>query len=79
MILEITAAMLRDSRAWYDAVRPGLALYGVTPPPLHAGDLDLRPALSLTSRIVAVKGVRAGEAAGYGRRWSPDTPRTIAV
>lgn len=74
-----SAAMLRDSRAWYDAVRPGLALYGVTPPPLHAGDLDLRPALSLTSRIVAVKGVRAGESTGYGRRWTADAPRTIAV
>lgn len=74
-----SAAMLRDSRTWYDWVRPGLALYGIVPPPLQAGDLQLRPALSLVSRIVAVKGMRAGEAVGYGRRWSPDEPRTIAV
>ena len=74
-----SAAMLRDSRTWYDWVRPGLALYGIVPPPLHAADLGLRPALSLVSRIVAVKGVRPGEAAGYGRRWSPSEPRTIAV
>ena len=74
-----SAAMLRDSRTWYDWVRPGLALYGIVPPPLHAGDLALRPVLSLVSRIVAVKGMRAGEAAGYGRRWSPSEPRTIAV
>ena len=74
-----SAAMLRDSRTWYDWVRPGLALYGIVPPPLHAGDLDLRPALSLVSRIVAVKGIRSGEAVGYGRRWSPSEPRTIAV
>ena len=74
-----SAGMLRDSRAWYDWVRPGLALYGIVPPPLHAGDLELRPALSLVSRIVAVKGIRAGEAAGYGRRWSPNEPRSLAV
>jgi alanine racemase len=84
-----SAAMLRDSRTWYDWVRPGLALYGIIPPPLHAADLDLRPALSLVSRIVAVKGIRAGESVGYGRRWpargsladggAPPEPRTIAV
>jgi alanine racemase len=74
-----SAALLRDSRTWYDFVRPGLLLYGIVPPPLAAADLDLRPALSLTSRIVAVKGVRAGEGAGYGMRWTTAEPRTIAI
>lgn len=74
-----SAAMLRDSRTWYDWARPGLALYGIAPPPLHAADLTLRPALSLVSRIVAVKGIRPGEAVGYGRRWKADEPRTVAV
>lgn len=74
-----SAAMIRDSRTWYDWVRPGLALYGIVPPPLHASDLGLRPALSLVSRIVAVKGMRAGESAGYGRRWVPAEPSTIAI
>jgi alanine racemase len=73
-----SAAVLRDTRAWYDFVRPGLLLYGIVPPPL-ASSLALRPGLSLTSRIVAVKGVRAGEGAGYGLRWTADGPRTIAV
>src|SRR6185369_14899906 len=44
-----------------------------------AADLDLRPALSLTSRIVAVKGLRPGEGTGYGLRWRADGPRTIAI
>ena len=64
-----SAATLRDSRTWYDLVRPGLILYGVVPPPLHAADLALRPALSLASRIVAVKGIRPGEGVGYGQTW----------
>ena len=74
-----SAALLRDTRTWYDWVRPGLLLYGIVPPPLAATDLGLCPALSLTSRIVAVKGIRTGEGIGYGLRWTADQPRTIAI
>jgi alanine racemase len=73
-----SAALLRDERVWYDFVRPGLLLYGVVPPPL-AATLTLRPALSLVSRIVAVKGLRPGEASGYGATAPFDRPATLAV
>ena len=73
-----SAALLRDSRVWYDMVRPGLLLYGIVPPPL-ASTIPLQPVMSLTSRVVAVKGLRAGECVGYGGRFTCDTPRTIAV
>jgi alanine racemase len=73
-----SAATLRDSRVWYDFVRPGLLLHGVVPPPLHT-TIPLRPVMSLTSRVVAVKGIRAGEAVGYGSRFSPNRPTTLAV
>jgi alanine racemase len=73
-----SAATLRDSRVWYDMVRPGLLLYGIVPPPL-ASTIPLRPVLSLTSRVVAVKGVRPGEGVGYGLRFQADAPVTTAV
>ena len=73
-----SAALLRDSRAWYDAVRPGLLLYGIVPPPL-ASTIALAPAMSLTSRVVAVKGLRPGEGVGYGWQFTSDEPRSIAV
>jgi alanine racemase len=73
-----SAATLRDSRVWYDFVRPGLLLHGVVPPPLHT-TIPLRPVMSLTSRVVAVKGIRAGESVGYGSRFTPDRPTTLAV
>jgi alanine racemase len=41
--------------------------------------LDLRPVLSLKSRVVAVKNVRPGESVGYGGRFVADSPRTIAT
>ena len=73
-----SAAMLRDERVWYDFVRPGLLLYGVIPPPF-AATLPVGPALSLHSRIVAVKGLRPGEGTGYGMKTTMDRPATIAV
>jgi alanine racemase len=73
-----SAALLRDSRVWYDIVRPGLLLYGIVPPPL-AATIPLKPVMSLTSRVVGVKGLRPGEAVGYGSRFRTDTPATIAV
>ena len=73
-----SAALIRDSRAWYDFVRPGLLLYGLVPPPLHS-TVSLRPVMSLTSRVVAVKGVRVGEAVGYGARFVAARPTTLAV
>jgi alanine racemase len=73
-----SAALLRDSRVWYDAVRPGLLLYGIVPPPL-ASTIPLEPVMSLTSRVVAVKGLRPGEGVGYGWRFRTTEPRSIAV
>ena len=73
-----SAAMLRDSRVWYDRVRPGLLLYGIVPPPL-ASTLSLTPIMTLTSRIVAVKGVRTGEGVGYGVKFNAAVPTTIAI
>jgi alanine racemase len=73
-----SAALLRDARVWYDRVRPGLLLYGIVPPPLRA-TITLEPAMALSSRVVAVKGIRPGEGVGYGVRFRADRPRSIAV
>ena len=73
-----SAAFLRDSRVWYDRVRPGLLLYGIVPPPL-ASTLALKPVMSLHSKVVAVKGMRPSEISGYGARFTADKPTTVAI
>lgn len=73
-----SAATLRDSRTWADFIRPGLLLYGLAPAPL-ATTVPLAPAMTLTSRVVAVKGIRAGERIGYGGRYEAPSPMTVAV
>ena len=70
--------MLRDSRVWFDRVRPGLLLYGIVPPPL-ASTLPLAPVMTLHSRVVAVKGMRPGEISGYGAQFTAERPTTIAI
>jgi len=73
-----SAALLRDSRVWYDRVRPGLLLYGIVPPPL-ASTIPLRPVITLRSKVVAVKGVRPGEGVGYGVKFTAERAATIAT
>lgn len=75
-----SAALLRDRRVWLDAVRPGLLLYGVTPMPMEPPTgHELRPVMSLRSRVVAVKGMRPGETSGYGARFTATRPTRVAV
>jgi alanine racemase len=63
--------------AW---VRPGIALYGATPDAAHtARDLGLRPAMTLSSQLIAVRTVGAGEAVGYGSRYVAARPTCIGV
>ena len=73
-----SAALLRDRKTWYDAVRPGLLLYGLVPPGVRAS-VPVAPAMTMRSRVVAVKGMRVGETTGYGARAPVDRPTTIAV
>ena len=75
-----TAALIRDHSVWYDAVRPGLLLYGVVPPPLETPlGIELRPVMSLCTRVVAEKGIRRGESAGYGARFVANRSMRVAV
>jgi len=64
-----------------DYVRAGIALYGVLSAP---GDrtrleLDLRPVLSLKSKVVLIRKIRTGESVGYGRAFTAERDSRIAV
>ncbi len=64
-----------------DYVRAGVALYGVLS---SAGDEtvlrpDLRPVLSLKSRVVLLRKIKQGETVGYERTYQAQSDRVIAV
>lgn len=59
-----SAALFLSANTHGSLVRPGLALYGYNPGTAPAG--LLQPALTLKSRVVSLRTVRAGETVGYG-------------
>ncbi|HEY8041878.1 MAG TPA: alanine racemase [Polyangiaceae bacterium] len=74
-----SAALLRG-QARLDAVRPGIALFGVSPrvggSPLTA---ELRPVMRVRTEIVALRDVDAGASVGYGATWSAPRRSRIAT
>jgi alanine racemase len=73
-----SAAILGDASAWLDAVRPGLALYGVAP---RAATVSaaLAPAMTLEAAVTSVRRVPPGTPLGYGGRFVTERASTIAV
>lgn len=64
-----------------DYVRAGIALYGVLSSPCNdtVRKLDLRPVLSLKSRVVLIRSVGKGEGVGYGRGFTAGRESRIAI
>lgn len=51
-------------------IRPGIALYGVSPFEDSLGsDFGLEPVMAFSSRIISIKTLAAGETVGYGATW----------
>ena len=87
--LAASAALLLRAVPAYDAVRPGLATYGLIPDELAAAGIgldrlheaarDLRPVLSLHARPVRVADLPEGHGVSYGPTWRAPSPSRIAT
>ncbi|HEX2293020.1 MAG TPA: alanine racemase [Gaiellaceae bacterium] len=74
-----SAAALRIPESRLDATRCGIALYGLSPFGGDPAEDGLEPVLRWESRLAQVKRLRAGESAGYGRRYVADEDTWIGV
>jgi len=75
-----SAALIRFPETRCDWVRPGIMLYGCSPfADRSAASLDLRPAMTLTSELIATQHLRAGERVGYGFSYEAVGEITIGV
>ncbi len=75
-----SAAVLRYPHAHRDWVRAGIMLYGISPFAGTTGvELGLKPAMTLTSELMAINQVPAGEAIGYGARYRAGQDMIIGV
>jgi alanine racemase len=78
--LSNSAAILAHPPAHADWVRPGIMLYGASPfAHSSAAEQGLRPAMTLSSELIAVRQLRAGEAVGYGSQFVAPAAMRIGV
>jgi alanine racemase len=75
-----SAAILRYPQSHAEWVRPGIMLYGCSPFPEVTGtELGLLPAMTLESRVIAVRELSPGAAVGYGGTYTAGKPTRVGV
>jgi len=75
-----SAGLLAWPEARLEWVRPGLALYGISPfDDRWASDLGLQPAMTLATQLIAIRDVKAGETVGYGGAWRAERDSRVGI
>ncbi|MGL4173194.1 MAG: alanine racemase [Actinomycetota bacterium] len=76
-----SAATLTTPNVHYDLVRPGLAVYGLSPVPSVASptQFGLRPAMTLRSRLALVKEIPEGAGVSYGHTYVTSERTQVAL
>ncbi len=75
-----SAGTLGWPRAHGDWVRPGLALYGVSPfGGETAANHGLKPVMTLETTVLTVRDVKRGETVGYAGAWRAERDSSIAI
>lgn len=73
------AATLNYPEVHYDMVRPGILLYGYSPDHACDGMIDVRPVMTVKSRIASVKHLPKGTCVSYGRTITLERDSVIAA
>lgn len=75
-----SAASIEMPNTHFNMVRPGIAVYGLWPSnEITRSDVELRPAMTLKSRIVHLKSVNAGFRVSYAGTYVTQKPTVIAT
>ncbi|MEM5535270.1 alanine racemase [Neptuniibacter pectenicola] len=75
-----SAGTLEHANARRDWQRPGIILYGATPfAGAHPLADQLKPAMTLSSEVIAVREIQPGESVGYSATWVCDRPTRVGT
>ncbi len=74
-----SAAAMRLPEAHFEAIRPGIGLYGLNPSSEWPPAFEIHPALSLKSRVSRLRWLPKGSGVGYGRSYVTETPILAAL
>lgn len=72
-----SAAIIAHPDKWRQAVRPGIMLYGSNP--CEQMGFDLKPVMTLRTRIAQLKTVKKGQTISYGRTWTAPRDTLVAT
>ena len=75
-----SAAVMEMPELYYEAVRPGIIMYGCYPSPqIDRSDMDLKPVMSVKANIIYLKNVPEDFYVSYGRHYKTKKPSRIAT
>ncbi|MHB8193826.1 MAG: alanine racemase [Bellilinea sp.] len=74
-----SAAAMKLPQAHYNAIRPGIAMYGMNPSSEWEPVFELFPALTLKSRVSRVRELPVGAGVSYGRTFVTSRPTIAAL
>lgn len=77
--ISASGGILFWEQAHLEWIRPGIILYGISPTNDPAHRISLKPVMTLTSSLIAVRKLPAGEPVGYGGTWISKNPTTIGT
>ncbi|MGL6262336.1 alanine racemase [Vibrio sp. WXL210] len=78
--LAASAGLLAWPDSYFDWVRPGIIMYGVSPfGDKTAQSMGYKPVMTLKSHLIAVREVKAGESVGYGGTWTSTRDTKVGV
>ncbi|GAA1795733.1 alanine racemase [Luedemannella flava] len=74
-----SAATLTRPDAHFDLVRPGIAVYGLSPVAGRDDNFGLRRAMTVRARVLHAKRAAAGQGVSYGHTYTTTAPTTLAL
>ena len=75
-----SAGLINFPEIQADWVRPGIMLYGSSPSKLQTAEqLDLRAVMTVSTQVVAINWLQAGDHIGYGSLWRCPQDMPVAV
>ena len=75
-----SASIMELPTAYFDAVRPGIILYGCYPSAeVDKNELSIKPVMSIKANIVHIKNVPKGFSCSYGRKFITERPSVIGT
>lgn len=75
-----SAAIMKWSVPEHGWIRPGIMLYGISPfAQLTGVELGLKPAMQLTSKVISVRDIQAGDQVGYGYTYTAQSSQQLAT